>query len=103
MPPTYVDFEGEKIKVFAIVDKTVMEYFWYTSLELARHNVKRVGLSATDPYVNTMERLIKHWSQYGVETVEGSRGRRRLLNPKKNEQIDVNFVIIERLPILESV
>ena len=98
----YYDFEEEKVKIFAIVDRPTSEYFWYTAQELSRPGVKRIALSATNPHTNTMEHLIRIWAHFGVEVIEGTRGRQKLINPKRGESIDVNFAILERSDLLES-
>ena len=93
----------EKIKPMIIANRPLKEYFWAIALELSRTYTREIALWATDNNMPAVERLIKLWSNFLVEEVNGSRQRKQTINVKTSRKIIVNEVILRKNPILDKV
>lgn len=93
--------DTEEIKKIIIANKPVEKYFWITAINLAKPGCNEIALHAVDPYMGTVERLIRLWAHFGVEEVEGSRRRIPEINIKTKRRIEVNEIILKKIGAIQ--
>lgn len=94
--------EENQIKPIIIANRPAKEYFWAMGLELSRPFTRDIALWATDNNMPTVERLIKLWSNFLIDEIEGSRQRKQTINLKTKNKIIVNEVILRKSTLLDK-